>query len=1739
MDSHTNTRAVNMKTAILLIGLILFAGVYAHATDLPYVEDFESATPGFDFPAGSDWGVTDAHGAWDNFTGNGHLDNNNDGTDQTPGADQPGEYRAIMSQPVLIPNDAGSPTVSFWYKANLGLRYNVDDDDEEFEWRRKKDSRNTYWNKFYRWCRGKIRRHDQIYVDVHYTRLNSQNQPVEVIKTIKTFNPTDNTGDFFRWTRISLAAYKNKAIRIAFRQKISHAGAGRVFVVDNLRIDQLPKDDADKDAIPDVCDPTPNSENLPAVTEFQSTMGDALNVNLQWSPLQNEELLAGYRIYRKSATSKRPVLLNADQLIGRDESSFLDETVQNVTDYVYTIMAVSKEGREGEAADSGSISVAYNLTPFPYEESFDSIAPLFDFPEASEWGVAEDHHHWTAFSGLFHLESNLNWSADPDPEATQWDKFWKWCWGDRNKNRFGPEAIMRKRVHIPADADKPILSFWYKMDLPGWRDKIAVDVHYVKHRNYSSEREYVARDVLRFHYRDNTDAYEWISVPLKRFKGTEVWVSFRHRSWGWQDNSAGMFIVDDLRISEKPAADDNRNRIPDEYEIALNGAMLPYAKNFDATPSVTQGQVELSWTPIETRPTLPELAGHHLYRYAHDSDAPPVKVNDGLIPPDAIHYTDTTVANDHGYYYYLVGVSSDSVEGYPGLTVPAYVAFNPTTVDNVTAAWEDGKARLEWTPIDTMTYQIHRQTGGQPMALLSASDTMPFIDDTAEYVFTYDFSLASVQQYTDPFLQQSVTRIGPLSPAITLDALPAATVTVDDAISASDGRYIIRSGPNGTYLLQGTYNQLEGNVIVTARLGDLVVTGTGANGQFTVELPMPGAWEITLQEEDGWREATAEYEWIVDDTPPLLNLDGAPVRITSSQRILLSGTASDLDSPMGSVIVTSSRYSGQSFKAVLTPTGAFNCDVPLKPGDNQLTVIARDSVANSTTATVTATQLIAALPALTIDSPASGTTVPDSTVNVGGTVRSSLSPDKIRLVLGDRIVFPSGSDTPYTYTFTKIPLTPGPNTLQVRAETTHGNVTAQTFVTHAADSEPQAHLLPTIEIFAPQPDTYLTQNPVVQGLARSDLGIAAVTINGQNAALTGAGNTAVSFEHRLTQPAGQTTLPIAVTATDTKGTSHSLTYQVHFDTAAPVITLSGTPPAAPPAVNAINTVPYVIRGTMTEEHPAGLTVNNQNVPLLPGNSTGTWTFDATLTLVQNQEQPISLQAWDHAGNQTGTEWIVRLDTGIEFEVVNPRNGSDVTSDADTLNLDVTVRITGATAQDTATVSLDGGAPIPLTLNGTTATTTMAVDATTAPHRLLVTVANPAGHPLARHSSTFTVVNTATIPLKVERQEPVNAAVDVEPNDTIAFYFNKPIDPARLTVTVHETAHGPGYASTAKGTQVIALNKIETVAIHRDHEPVPGHVSQFPGNTMAAFYAERDYAYGARVFATVTYDGVEIARTRFTIRPLPTLIQGFVADQFKQSLAGIEVALPDLNRTSITNSDGGYGFGFGDKAAATIPSGRHRAVINPNLKNRTFGTLEKWITVEKGRLNNADVEYLPILNPQEPFRRLESYAAQPALLADGDLTLQLANAELIFPDGQSQGDVHVQFLPTDQLGYPSLPSVIPHWAFSIQPMGVQVNGPVGITMTMPPLYGGHDYLTDLGDYVVLLGFDPNAMQLVPVGVGQVDEAARKVSSVGDVALQRLDYFGYALVNPDQQTILKQFIDGEIGLAQMIGVLAAGQ
>ncbi|MFO7607497.1 MAG: dockerin type I domain-containing protein [Desulfurivibrionaceae bacterium] len=1101
-------------------------------------------------------------------------------------------------------------------------------------------------------------------------------------------------------------------------------------------------------------------------------------------------------------------------------------------------------------------------------------------------------------------------------------------------------------------------------------------------------------------------------------------------------------------------------------------------------------------------------------------------------------YTFVPDLYDHWKTYRCVvsNVMGSVVSDSATLEVEMDVPPNTEEVSSSGVAWQGQFALLNWDEPAGYRYQIHRGSKPEALSLLTEVEASPYLDETAEYYFGWYYRFATIKDYFHPVSNKVYHSVGPLSDPIYLTAQPSPKVTILNTMVEADGSYSRYFDPDNLNVA-GVYEAMEGPVSINGALGSKLVSTTGENGNFSILLNEPGAWRIELAETDGWRSVTAMLNLKIDLRKPTLVVSGATEQTTSDSFFVITGQAGDNESGLKSVTVTSGRFPDLTFGALIENNGTFSSNVPVAIGDNQITVMARDRYGNESQTAISVTCTLPALPLINILNPENGATVETGQAELAGTVRSSLPPGQIRLFFENQVYFPSGSDGEYTFTIPGVQLQSGANTLEIRAESPYGTVSAQTTVYYRTgqgddpDGPPAGELqrnLPQIEILTPLPDRYLTESSFpVSGYARGDNGISSVLVNGVNASVTGAGEE-VSFEARLDFN-GNAELVVEVEALDRKGLSTSLQYKVLFDEGPPVLSLNngGLQPA--PAINSVLETPYPLSGIVKDANLAGLSINDQPLHVLPVDQEN-YTFDADIGLVRGQESLLVLSAWDMAGNRTDSEIILRHDAGIDIEIISPRPDSELPVRGDIAQIEVTLRMAGMADDDLVSVSIDGEPASSLSREATTVHGTAPVPTAESEHELAVEVHSVDGALLARAGSYFTVVDLDSIPLALDRQEPENGAWGVETNGYIALYFNKPIDPALLAVEVRETVHGLDYTYPDSGADISQQSKIELVEVHRDREPVPGALAHFPEKTMTAFYPERTLAFGATEYVSVIYDGDELATSTFETRALPTFIQGFVVDQFRQPLEGVIVSIPKLRRTAVTDNEGSFTFGIGENTDRTIPAGRYSAIANPGLLNRSLGSAEFWVSVREGRLNSVGVTSLPILNPTEPFRRIAS-GDYPVLLAAGEFILDLSEAALEFADGSGAGNVHTQFMDVAQLPYKFRPSAMPQWAFVTNPGGINVSGPVGLTFKMPALLGSYDYIERIGERVVLIGLDPNSLQLVPVGVGKVDPAANRVLSEGKVGLKRLDCLAYGLVDPDKQPYLESYAKGEISLSEL--------
>jgi hypothetical protein len=326
-----------------------------------------------------------------------------------------------------------------------------------------------------------------------------------------------------------------------------------------------------------------------------------------------------------------------------------------------------------------------------------------------------------------------------------------------------------------------------------------------------------------------------------------------------------------------------------------------------------------------------------------------------------------------------------------------------------------------------------------------------------------------------------------------------------------------------------------------------------------------------------------------------------------------------------------------------------------------------------------------------------------------------------------------------------------------------------------------------------------------------------------------------------------------------------------------------------------------------------------------------------------------------------------------------------------------------------------------------------------------------------------------------------------------------------------------------------------VRVDREQQVVTGSLTVAPDNDSARFDASREFAFGASVDVVVTYDEQSLGKFRFQVRPLPTLANGAVFGASGDPLSGVQVELVELGRSAETDDGGSFSFGFGEPAERDLPAGTYTLRVNAQGKLFGYGAAERKVRFEAQRFNSLGMTRLPNLGQSVPARLVES-GAQTVLFDNGKLTLDLSDASVRMPDGAQAGAVHIEPYLLRDLAIQSVPYATPEWVYAAYPVGVAVSGNLRVSIALPTVDGSYAYLDGGQSRVLLLGRDAQTLELVPVGVGLIDKAARTLRSEGLTHFARLDIIGYAPIGTTAQAQLERYGRGEIDLSQLVRAIS---
>jgi RHS repeat-associated protein len=519
----------------------------------------------------------------------------------------------------------------------------------------------------------------------------------------------------------------------------------------------------------------------------------------------------------------------------------------------------------------------------------------------------------------------------------------------------------------------------------------------------------------------------------------------------------------------------------------------------------------------------------------------------------------------------------------------------------------------------------------------------------------------------------------PASVQITLDTTPPLVAIT----SPANGTSTI----SATMAVSGTVSDaLSGVAAVTCNGTAATISG----GTFTCSVPLvEGDNTITATATDiatNSAAAVTHVAYTPDAQAPTISITSpANGTFTKETTVTVSGTAHD------DIAVAALTVNGQN--VTVGEGGAWTTTVTLTGGDGAktITAVATDSSGKSTPASIQIT-LDTTPPVIAIGSPANGTSTTSPTISVSGTVSDALSG-----VAGVSCNGTAATVSGGTFTCV-VPLVAGDNGISATATDVAGNsANVTTHVTFTPDSQ-----APTIAITSPAGGTFTKVTTVpVTGTAGDDVGVANVTVNGSQVALTD-GNWSATVT--LSGPDGAKT--ITAVATDVSGKQTPASVQITLDTTPPVIAI-GSP------ANGTSTTSQTItvNGTVSDalSGVAGVTCNGAAATLSGG------TFTCSVTLVPG-DNTITATATDVAGNTSSATSHATYTPDAQaptIAITAPENGS--------FTKDIVVSVTGTAGDDVGVANV--------TVNGTPAAFTNGSWSTT------VTLAPPDG------AKTITAVAT--------------------------------------------------------------------------------------------------------------------------------------------------------------------------------------------------------------------------------------------------------------------------------------------------------------------------------------------------------------------------------------------------------------
>lgn len=236
----------------------------------------------------------------------------------------------------------------------------------------------------------------------------------------------------------------------------------------------------------------------------------------------------------------------------------------------------------------------------------------------------------------------------------------------------------------------------------------------------------------------------------------------------------------------------------------------------------------------------------------------------------------------------------------------------------------DANARdVQVQEVDIITIALDRDESG----ILSELDTYP--DDGTRYRLapvtglaaqvqgtgvrlTWDphkDPVATLADFTDVFTGLPVMVVGPRSAPADLPALPPMGLVIEDGVPDGTGAVQVFVQGGDSITLSGQYTEAVGPVDIVASSCGPEFTAIANDGSLRLVLPIQQAlWTVRVSEQTvADRDVTATVKLLKDEQSTVLSLDGAANRTVKADLMVISGQASDAETGIAEVYVSSDR----------------------------------------------------------------------------------------------------------------------------------------------------------------------------------------------------------------------------------------------------------------------------------------------------------------------------------------------------------------------------------------------------------------------------------------------------------------------------------------------------------------------------------------------------------------------------------------------------------------------------------------------------------------------------------------------------------------------------------------------------------------------------------------------------------------------------------------------------------------